>query len=204
MEAYVSGTEFSVETIQSRDGPCQVMGVTTKEMTGLERNHFIEAGHCFPYIGSEAAMVAAATCRVLDALNIDHGAVHTECRVDAEDLRIMEINPRLAGGKIGSHLIEMATGRSAVQAVLDAALGKRVEWRPVVNKGAAIHFIWVERPDIFRGIKNADELLAMPGIVSVASYGSTGLRECQSSTFESASKYGNRLEPNGARILRAQ
>lgn len=37
-----------------------------------------------------------------------------------------------------------------------------------LNKGAAIHFIWVERPGIFRGIKNASELLAMRGIVSVA------------------------------------
>ncbi|ARS66196.1 ATP-grasp domain-containing protein [Sinorhizobium meliloti] len=168
MEAYIAGTEFSVETIQFCAGPCQVIGVTTKEMTGLKRNHFIEAGHSFPYVGPEAAALAAATCRVLNALDICHGAVHTECRVDGEDIRIMEINPRLAGGKIGSHLIEMATGLSAVQAVLDAALGKTLEWRCAESKGAAIHFIWTERPGVFRGIKNTAQLLAMPGIVSVA------------------------------------
>ena len=61
----------------------------------------------------------------LAVLEIDHGAIHTECRVNGDDVTIMEVNPRLAGGKIGSHLVEMATGCSAVRAMLDAALGKQ-------------------------------------------------------------------------------
>jgi biotin carboxylase len=164
LEAYYTGPEFSVETIQSPGGPCQIMGVTVKETIGSERNHFIEICHSFPHRGREAVLAAAATRRVLAALRIDHGAVHTECRVNGEDVRIMEINPRLAGGKIGSHLIEMATGCSAV----NAALGKNAEWRPVRDGGAAIHFVFAKSAGIFRGIGNQAEVIAMPGIRAVS------------------------------------
>lgn len=78
LEAYCSGTEFSVETIQYPGGRCQVIGVTTKQMVGIDRNHFIEAGHSFPYLGAEATAAIVATRRALAALNIDHGAAHTE------------------------------------------------------------------------------------------------------------------------------
>ncbi|MGY3347155.1 MULTISPECIES: ATP-grasp domain-containing protein [unclassified Bradyrhizobium] len=168
LEAFCSGTEFSVETIQYPSGRCQIIGVTTKEMVGIDQNHFIEAGHSFPYQGPEAAAVIAATRRALAALKLDHGAAHTECRVCDNEVRIMEINPRLAGGKIGSHLIEMATGRSAVRAVLDAALGNSSHWAPLRNSGAAVHFVFAAVSGIFRGIENADELLCMPGITRVS------------------------------------
>ncbi|KRR17586.1 pyridoxal-phosphate dependent enzyme [Bradyrhizobium lablabi] len=168
LEAYCSGTEFSVETIQYPGGRCQIIGVASKEMVGIDRNHFIEAGHSFPYLGAEAMAAIAATRRALAALNIDHGAAHTECRVSGNETRVIEINPRLAGGKIGSHLIEMATGRSAVRAVLDAALGKNPSWAPMRNSGAAIHFLFADVPGIFRGIENVGELLRMPGITTVS------------------------------------
>ncbi len=176
LEAYVSAPEFSVETIQYSGGQCQVMGVTTKEMTGLERGRFVETGHCFPYAGREATIAANATRRVLNALEIDHGAIHTECRVEGDEVKIMEINPRLAGGKIGSHLIEMATGCSAVRAVVDAALGVNAEWRPRRSRGAAIHFVWADHPGVFGGVVNSSELLAMNGVTSVAPLAQPGAR----------------------------
>ncbi|WP_027555931.1 ATP-grasp domain-containing protein [Bradyrhizobium sp. Cp5.3] len=182
LEAYCSGPEFSVETIQYPGGGCQVIGVTTKEMVGLDRNYFVEAAHSFPYMGREAAVAMAATRRALAALNIDHGAAHTECRVCGTDVRIMEINPRLAGGKIGSHLIEMATGCSAVRAVLDAALGENIDWLPVRNRGAAIHFVFADTPGIFRGIENAAELLRMPGITRVSPIAKPGEHVCPPSS----------------------
>jgi cysteine synthase A len=176
LEAYCDAPEFSVETIQNPGGRRQIMGVTFKETIGGERNHFVEICHSFPYRGREATLAAAATERVLSALKIDHGAVHTECRVSGEDVRIMEINPRLAGGKIGSHLIEMATGCSAVSAVLDAALGKNTPWCPVHDGGAAIHFVFAQSPGIFRGIGNPAELLAMHGIAAVSPIAKPGAR----------------------------
>lgn len=168
LEAFIDWPEFSVETIQYPGGPCQVIGVTSKQVIGQERGHFVEAGHVFPYLGPEADVAAKAVVRVLKALGLDHGAVHTECRVNGREVAIMEINPRLAGGKIGSHLIEMSTGVSAVKAVVDAALGLRKRWTPMRQDAAAIQFVWARRAGVFQGIRNADHLLGLSGIVSVS------------------------------------
>lgn len=168
MEAYVKGCEYSVETIHFPDGDCQVIGVTSKEMIGLDRNCFIESVHSFPVTGKEANMAARATLNVLRELGLEHGAAHTECRIDGDEIKVIEVNPRLAGGKIGSHLIEMATGSSAVDAVIDAALGRAKTWHKLKEKGAAISFLWADRPGIFQGISNLDSLRAMPGIRSVS------------------------------------
>jgi biotin carboxylase len=168
MEAYAHGREYSVETIHFPGRDCQIIGVTNKEMIGLERNCFIESGHSFPIKGNEADMVASATLQVLAVLGLEHGAAHTECRVNGDKVKVMEVNPRLAGGKIGSHLIKMATGSSAVDAVVDAALGREKTWRVLQEKGAAISFLWADMPGIFQGISNLTSLQAMPGIRSVS------------------------------------
>ncbi|MDA4845243.1 ATP-grasp domain-containing protein [Hoeflea poritis] len=168
LEAFIDWPEFSVETIQYPGGPCQVIGVTLKQVIGQERAHFVEAGHVFPYAGPEVEVATTAVVRVLGAMGIDHGAVHTECRVRAQEVAIMEINPRLAGGKIGSHLIEMATGVSAVNAVVEAALGRRRRWAALRQQAASIQNVWASCPGVFQGIRNVDYLRGLPGITSVS------------------------------------
>lgn len=168
VEAYVRGREYSIETIQFPGRDCQVIGVTGKEIIGLERNCFIESGHSFPVKGNEADLVTMATLQVLAALGLNHGAAHTECRVNDAGVKVMEVNPRLAGGKIGSHLIEMATGSSAVDAVINAALGRKKTWLSIKEKGSAISFLWANKPGIFQGISNLNSLRELPGIRAVS------------------------------------
>jgi cysteine synthase A len=172
LEEFVDAPEYSVETLQCMGGDLQLMGVTVKEVIGLERGHFVEVGHHFP--ATEQAVVArlfAATRDALEALEIDCGTIHTECRLRGDEVKIMEINPRLAGGKIGSHLIEMATGENPCRAVVDIAMGERFRWSPPRSGGAALRKLWSDRDGIFQGLENppgtsqdtAVEILLPPG-----------------------------------------
>jgi len=172
LEEFVDAPEYSVETLQCMGGDLQLMGVTIKEVIGIERGCFVEVGHHFP--ASDEALVArlfAATRAGLEALEIDCGTIHTECRVRGDEVKIMEINPRLAGGKIGSHLIEMATGENPCRAVVDIAMGERFIWSPPRSGGAALRKLWSDRDGIFQGLDDppgmshdtAVEILLPPG-----------------------------------------
>jgi cysteine synthase A len=167
LEEYLVGAEFSVETLQSKGQPRQVMGVVGKVLTGLERGCFVECGDRFPYLGPETEPLVRAVHRILDGLGVDCGVVHTECRIQDGRVKVMEVNPRLAGEKLGSHLIELASGQSAVEALVEIALGENVRWAPPRAAGAAMYNPFADRVGTFTGLRNRDEVLKMPGVVGV-------------------------------------
>ncbi|MEA2604864.1 MAG: hypothetical protein QOF89_5856 [Acidobacteriota bacterium] len=167
LEEFVDGPEFSVETLQAKGHPLQLIGVTKKYLTGFERGRFVEIGHSFPTRIEGVERIVAAALRALEALEIDCGVIHTECRLCGGEPKIMEVNPRLAGGGIGSHMIELATGRNPTRAVIEIALGQEVIWKIDREKGAALHSVWSEKRGVFRGIANEREIRQMPGVVEI-------------------------------------
>lgn len=159
LEGFIDGTEFSVETFQAKGEECQVIGITKKLISGLSAKHFIEVGHYFPYLGPEVDFLTEGVKRVLGALSINCGLVHTECKIDRNGkLKIIEVNPRLAGGKIGSHLVELATGFKPVRAIIDIAIGKPIHFKPNCVRGAAIYYLLPTEHGKFYGIGNVEEL----------------------------------------------
>lgn len=159
LEGFIDGMEFSVETTQNKGQDCQLIGVTSKEISKISNKHFIEIGHYFPYLGPEVSCLETGVKNALKALDIDCGLIHTECKIDNNGkFKIIEINPRLAGGKIGSHLIELATGFNPPRAIIDIAIGRPVCFKPIYNKGAAIHYLLPTEEGVFEGLANVDEL----------------------------------------------
>jgi cysteine synthase A len=168
LEQYVEGNEFSVETISVPGRPPQLMGVTRKEVWGEPFAPFIEIGHSFPVTGTVADQLKEVVFEVLRLLELKVGTIHTECKITADGhVRIIEVNPRLAGGKIGSHMIKVATGSSPIVATVDVALGRDVLWRPSRQGGAALRYILPDCPGYFQGLGGVDTALAMPGVVDV-------------------------------------
>lgn len=168
LEQYVAGVEFSVETLQSGGGPLQLIGVTTKYLAGVDRGHFVEIGHSFPWLSGESAKLFDATGRAQRALGLDCGLAHTECRITASgSVKVIEVNPRLAGGMIGSHLVEIATGRNPAREVARIALGEDVRWTAPRSRGAALYGLCSPRRGTFAGLRNPQELLRRPGVVDV-------------------------------------
>lgn len=145
VEEYLSGAEYSVETI-SYQGQHICLAITKKFTTGTP--HYIEVGHLQPAPLTEELQkkVKETVFRALDALEIQFGAGHSELRIDEEgNIRIIEIGSRMGGDCIGSDLVPLSTGQDFVGMVVDAAAGKKPQFQKGDRKVSAIRFLMNEK-----------------------------------------------------------
>ncbi|HZQ78326.1 MAG TPA: ATP-grasp domain-containing protein [Acidimicrobiia bacterium] len=161
VEEYVAGPECSVETFGAG-----VVGVTAKHL-GPDP-FFVETGHDHPAEPGRAADAAATAARAaVGALGLGFGAAHTEVRAGRRGPVVIEVNPRLAGGRIPV-LVRLATGLDLVGAAVDAAIG---DDRPLPHPGpghASIRFVVAPRRGTVRRVAGRAAAAAVPGIVEVA------------------------------------
>jgi biotin carboxylase len=115
VEEYVAGPELSVETFGT-----EVVGITAKYLGTPP--WFVESGHDYPARVHAAEGVETVAVAALGALGLGFGPAHTEIRLGARGPVVIEVNPRLAGGRIPT-LIRLASGLDLVGATVDAALG---------------------------------------------------------------------------------
>lgn len=143
VEEYVSGEEYSIETI-SYQGTHHILAYTKKFTTNAPQ--FIETGHLEPaglpeQIKSEVREIIS---KALDALQIKNGASHAEVKInDQGEIKIIEIGGRMGGDCIGSDLVMLSTGYDFVEMVIDIACGKALEFKKKMNPGyALVRFIF--------------------------------------------------------------
>lgn len=151
-EQQAHGPEISVEAV-SRSGRHDILGITAKETTGPPR--FVETGHVLPaYLSpdSHAAVVEAAHA-TLDAIELTHGASHTELRLDPHHGPvIIETHTRPGGDSIPA-LTHLVTGRDQYRETLSALLDTPPPAPdPSVADAAAIAFLLPPMPGRLTGI----------------------------------------------------
>ena len=161
VEQYLHGPEFSVETLDD-----QVVGVTGKHL-GPEP-YFVETGHDFPALVAaedrrELGEVAVAALR---ALGLGWGPAHTELRWSDDGIRVIEVNPRLAGGMI-PRVVEAATGVDLIRHTVARAAGLPLAVTPVRSGGAAIRFLLPSEAGRLTEITGLAEAAAQPGVQDV-------------------------------------
>lgn len=164
VEEYISGREYSVETI-SFGGQHLCLAITKKFTTG--EPHYIEVGHLqpAPLPGKLQKQVQELIFAALDALQVRFGAAHSEVRIDETGtVRIIEIGSRMGGDCIGSDLVPLSTGQDFVGMVLDTALGQPPRMSEPKEQVSAIRFLmdkrelehlrWLQRchPDAIRKV----------------------------------------------------
>jgi biotin carboxylase len=161
VEAYLSGPEFSVETFDDA-----VVGVTRKHL-GPEP-HFVEVGHDFPAALDPATRAAVGeTARAaLRALGLGWGPAHVELRVTATGPRIVEVNPRLAGGMI-PRMVQAATGVDLIGQTVARAAGHPTDLTPTATRAAAIRFLVAETAGHLVEVEGVAEARRVPGVVEV-------------------------------------
>jgi biotin carboxylase len=165
VEEYVTAPEVSVETFGTT-----VIGVTAKHLGHLPS--FVECGHDFPAEPARADGAAALAVAALEALGLGFGPAHTEIRFGTRGPVVIEVNPRLAGGRIPT-LVRLATGVDLVEATVDNVIGAKCRL-PEPGPGcdpsrwASVRFLVAAQAGRVRRTDGVAAAAAIPGVVDVA------------------------------------
>ncbi|WP_308020014.1 ATP-grasp domain-containing protein [Streptomyces sp. SP2-10] len=170
VEEYLTGAEFSVEVFGT-----EAVVTVTKHVGPLPA--FVEVGHDVPAAlpaGLERELRQTAV-RAVTALGLGWGAAHVELRLDGPVAKVIEVNPRLAGGMI-PELVRRACGIDLVRAQVLAALGRAAHPERALYGRASIRFLTTDRdgilaPDLTVSLTRAG---AVPGVVEAVLYRAPG------------------------------
>jgi len=162
VEEYLTGAEYSAELIDD-----QVVGITAKLLGG--EPYFVEIGHDFPAPLGEAGTRAVGETAVaaLRALGLGWGGAHVELRFSLPGPpRLVEVNPRLAGGMI-PRAIQAATGIDMIFHVVAAAAGRPAPLRREPGGCASIRFLVAREEGTLIEVGGVAEAQELPGVVEV-------------------------------------
>jgi biotin carboxylase len=157
VEEYVAGPEFSVETF----GPA-VAAVTAKHLG--PHPWFVETGHDVP---AGPGPLEATAVAAIGALGLGFGPAHTEIRLGARGPVVIEVNPRLAGGRIPT-LVRLATGLDLIGATVGIVIGAGGVLPDPGPGHASIRFLVAPRSGRVRRTGGVAAAAAVPGVVDVA------------------------------------
>lgn len=162
IEEAIAGPEVSVEAV-THMGRTEIVAVTDKVTT--DPPFLVETGHSQPSQLSLRTIrhVSEVAQAGINALGIDNSATHTEIRVCNDGPRILEIGPRLGGGYISSHLVQLSTGVDLVRVAISLALGECLDMEVARRQGAAIRFL-TPNPGRIQIIQGVDEARVSEGV----------------------------------------
>lgn len=168
VEEVVSGPEFSVETFD-----CEVVGITQKHMGTLP--NFVEVGHDFPAPLLPEDRLAIKQCAkdALHVLQLNWGPAHSEIRLSPFGPRVIEVNPRLAGGMIPV-LVRLACGVDLVRATLEKVIGESPLVACRKNGHASIRFVRAPERGILERVEGLAEAASVPNVAEAVIYKSIG------------------------------
>ncbi len=161
VEAYVPGTEVSVESVWV-GGACTFENVTLKDTVG--GRYFTEVGHRVPgpVASDEQATVLAANRRLLAGLDVADGVFHSEWKLDQGRAVLIECAARPPGDLI-PQLIEQAYGFDLYEALLSVLAGMPFDFPRKARRAAAVSF-FRPAPGRVRRIHGVDELARDPRV----------------------------------------
>lgn len=169
VEELVKGQEYSVETFN-----LVAIGITRKYLGSLPA--FVEVGHDYPAVlnAELEGSIRQTALRALEVLGLGWGPAHVELRVTEDGPKIIEVNPRLAGGFI-PELVQLASGVDLISATVKQVIGQEPSLTPQRNQYASIRFIVPDREGKLGAINGLEEARAVPGVMRVETYNGNGL-----------------------------
>lgn len=135
VEQAVPGRELSVEILAGA-----IVGISETLLGPLPT--FVEVGHDHParLTLDEATRLSTQALRAVTALGLDRQNAHIELRLGEHEEWVIEVNPRLPGGRITT-LVRLATGVDMVENHLRHLIDDGTPTIPTRQAGAAIRFL---------------------------------------------------------------
>jgi len=167
VEETIGGNEYCLDLLRAIGGDVVPIGAFVKKISGEDTGNFIKIGASFPAPEDDVARLVDTLVPVVDSLGFEVGAINIDCKIVDKQIKILEMNPRLVGDQMGSHMIEIATGQNPAHAIVEVACGLPLRWVPTRRRGVAIHRLTMPRSGYFGGIENAEDLERYDGVETV-------------------------------------
>jgi len=155
IEEFIDGVEVSVESI-SWQGKHYVLAITDKITT--KEPYFVELEHHQPSLIEDdlQRLLELETIKVLNALDVEFGANHTEFIITSDQqIFITENGGRMGGDFIGSDLVELSTGYDFLKGVIMVALGQFSLPQKGKANHSGVYFLSEETRYLLPVIKNS-------------------------------------------------
>lgn len=164
VEQLIAGSEYSVETMGTN-----VIGITRKHLGPLP--HFVEIGHDFPALvtAREDEIILQTAHDALMALNLGWGPAHIEIRYGSGGPKIIEVNPRLAGGFI-PELVRLACGIDMIAETIRQVSGGTPHLERTRRRYASLRFILATEGGVLSPRNNLDAAAQVVGVVEARMY----------------------------------
>lgn len=120
VERLMEGTVIGCDTL-SVDGRHRLLGIHEKLF--FEAPSFAIRGSCFATDHPQWEAIERYVFQILDALQFNWGATHTELMLTPDGPRLIEVNGRMVGAKI-ARLVNYALDTSFHSALIDVHLGR--------------------------------------------------------------------------------
>ncbi|AMX83168.1 hypothetical protein GS3922_05430 [Geobacillus subterraneus] len=163
VEEYLEGPLVSVETI-SYQNEVYVLGITDR--TVGKPPYFVAETASFPAKIDNEHEVIQMVIDALQAINFDFGPAHTEVIITEDGPRIVEINPRLAGGSI-SLMMNWSFGRSIHEEIIKMYMGMPFSFESKRRGIGAYLRIFSDKTGILKNIEGIDLAYQVPGIKNI-------------------------------------
>jgi biotin carboxylase len=177
-ESYLTGSEFSVETI-SAGGRHFILGVTKKITTGPP--YFVEQAHFAPaqLPPGETTAVIECVSECLDAIGMTVGPAHTEVIIRSGGATVVETHTRPGGGRI-PRITELVSGLDqyelAVRALCGLPLPPGVHRPGLPGQGSAgVRFLRIP-PGVLAEVTGVRAASALEGVIEVCIEAEAGTR----------------------------
>lgn len=151
IEEFIEGDEYSAEMYWDiQDDEWKILGITKKYTTSGQ--YAVEVGHDFPDSSLDTEKITKTIIGWLTQIGLSHTVAHVEFKFSCGEVKLIEINPRVAGGMIDT-LCYQATGVDLIECYLSLHV-KDMVYTPAIltNKQyASIRFLTSEKPGIITG-----------------------------------------------------
>lgn len=175
-EEFLDGEEVSVEGLV-QNNEVFIAGITDKNVT---EEFSLEYFEIFPSEKDDETKkeIKDKATLAIKSLKINNCAFHLEGRVTTNGFKVIEAAARPGGGFIASHMLEISSGSSFIEKVIDVAVGNDIKesWKPfdLNNRRVGYYNLIPEKEGSLLNISGIDKALEISGlkyIIPLKNYG---------------------------------
>jgi hypothetical protein len=174
IERYIPGAEFAVEAVMD-NGALRVLAIFDKP-DPLEGPFFEETIYVTPSRATESMQqqIAKTVADAAAALDLHHGPIHAECRVNARGVYVLEVAARPIGGLCAKALRfessgpqDLKTSSPFEEFLLRHALGEDVTGWQREQQASAVMMIPIPRSGVYKGVEGVERAATVAGVYDV-------------------------------------